>query len=109
MAIGTGEPFAEFVLSNLDITDKWPPLSTAVSYTYEAKRAAERNPFVGPTTTITVMLSDGKEYDLSDELWAALKEAHQPFQIPKVEWSKLKNPPIIETDRNPLRGRTGEK
>jgi hypothetical protein len=81
----------------------------AVSYIYEAKRAAQRNPFVGETTTISVMLADGREYDLSDELWDALKQAHRPLHVPTVEWSELKNPPLIEASRDPLIGRTGKR
>lgn len=109
VAIGTGEPFAESVLSSIDITNKWPTLAMAISYVYEAKLAAQRNPFVGETTTISVMLADGKEYDLSDELWNALKQKHEPLHIPTVEWSELKKPPLIESSRDPLKGRTGRR
>jgi ATP-dependent protease HslVU (ClpYQ) peptidase subunit len=109
VTIGTGSDIAQSILCHIDKSEDFLTVAEAVSWTYEAKRAAQRNPFVGTTTTISVMLPDGYEYDLSDELWAELKRRHRPFRVPQIRWDRLKHPPLELSDRSPLKYGRGSR
>lgn len=73
-AIGSGEPFAVAIFSQIEQGEGLRTLAESLTWVYQAKSAAENNPFVGKETVIWVLLEDGREFVVSDEAWPILGE-----------------------------------
>ena len=68
-AIGSGATIALSILCQTDHSETMPLMSCAM-WMFEAKLAAEKDPYVGPTTSMGLMLSEDRRFDLSEEAWA---------------------------------------
>lgn len=74
-AIGSGEPLAMAVFSQIDESMGYgATLHQCLTWVYQAKLFAENNPFVGGTTAIWVISQNGDDYTISDEAWEILEE-----------------------------------
>ncbi len=71
-AIGSGEPLAAAVFSQ--IKEEEQDLAECLTWVYQAKLAAQNNPFVGGKTTIWVLLGEKKEFKPTEETWGILEE-----------------------------------
>jgi 20S proteasome alpha/beta subunit len=72
VAIGAGEPLAAAVFSHIDQDDE-QTLEECITWVYQAKKVAQKNPFVGELTVIWV-IKDGEEYRLTEDAWEILHE-----------------------------------
>jgi 20S proteasome alpha/beta subunit len=72
VAIGSGEPLATAIFSQIE--EEVQTLPECLTWVYQAKLAAENNPYVGEKTVIWILLADGSEFIPSDEAWVILQE-----------------------------------
>lgn len=91
VAIGSGEPLAAAIFSQ--IKEDVQTLPECLTWVYQAKLAAENNPFVGKKTTIWILLGDKKEFQPSEKAWEILEET----------------PGIVLAKVNPKLGKLGAK
>ena len=71
IAIGSGEPLAAAIFSQID-QDGYQSLHECLTWVFQAKVAAQNNPYVGETTQIWVLFKKQREFMLSDEAWEIL-------------------------------------
>lgn len=71
-AIGSAEPLATAIFSQIE--EEVLALPECLTWTYQAKLAAQNNPYVGEKTVIWILLADGREFMLSDEAWEILRK-----------------------------------
>lgn len=72
VAIGAGEPLAAAIFSQIE--EEVQNLQECLTWVYQAKLAAENNPFVGDKTVMWVLLGDENEFQPSDEAWEILEK-----------------------------------
>jgi 20S proteasome alpha/beta subunit len=70
-AIGSGEPLAAAIFAQIE--EEVQSLPECLTWVYQAKVAAEKNPFVGDKTAMWILLGDKKEFQLSDAAWKILE------------------------------------
>jgi 20S proteasome alpha/beta subunit len=71
VAIGSGEPLATAIFSQIE--EEVQTLPECLTWVYQAKLAAENNPYVGKKTVIWILLEDGRELLPSEEAWQILE------------------------------------
>ena len=71
-AIGSGEPFAVAIFSQIEQGGGPRTLTECLTWVYQAKLAAQNNPYVGTETVIWILFEDGREVVPSDEAWDIL-------------------------------------
>lgn len=81
VAIGSGEPLAAAIFSQ--ITEEVQTLPECLTYVYQAKLAAQNNPFVGDKTVIWILLGDERELLPSEKAWQIL------WQTPGISLAKV--------------------
>jgi 20S proteasome alpha/beta subunit len=91
VAIGSGEPLAAAIFSQIE--EEVQNLQECLTWVYQAKLAAENNPFVGKKTVIWILLGDDRELIPSDEAWEILE------QTPGISLAKV-NPKLGELGEN---------
>jgi 20S proteasome alpha/beta subunit len=72
VAIGSGEPLAAAIFSQIE--GEVQTLQECLTWVYQAKLAAQNNPFVGKKTVVWVLLGDNKELLPSDKAWEILEK-----------------------------------
>jgi ATP-dependent protease HslVU (ClpYQ) peptidase subunit len=72
IAIGSGEPLATAIFSQIE--EEVQNLQECLTWVYQAKLAAQSNPFVGKKTVMWVLLGDESEFQPSDEAWKILEK-----------------------------------
>jgi 20S proteasome alpha/beta subunit len=71
VAIGSGEPLAAAIFSQIE--EEVQSLPECLTWVYQAKLAAQNNPYVGEKTVMWVLLGDEKEFQPSDATWEILE------------------------------------
>ena len=91
IAIGSGEPLAAAVLSQVD-QDTSQSLPECLTWVYQAKLAAENNPYVGKMTTFWVFSGNSEQaFLLTDEVWEILEQTSGLTLAPvSLDWRKLR-------------------
>jgi 20S proteasome alpha/beta subunit len=82
--IGSGGPIAEAFLHQYD-WDEDVPLEECLYRVYGAKVAAEKNPHVGPATSMEILTPDGR-FDLTEAGWKYLEKTVRPSRVPKLNF-----------------------
>jgi 20S proteasome alpha/beta subunit len=72
VAIGSGEPLAAAIFSQVE--KEVQNLQECMTWVYQAKLAAQNNPFVGTKTVMWVLLGDRDELLPSDKAWEILEK-----------------------------------
>lgn len=72
MAIGSGEPLATAIFSQ--IKEEAQTLPECLTWVYQAKLAAENNPYVGKRTVLWILLADGREVVPTEATWEILEK-----------------------------------
>lgn len=93
VAIGSGEPLATAIFSQ--ITEEEQDLAECLTWVYQAKLAAENNPYVGKKTVIWVLLGEEEEFQPTDEAWKILE------QTPGISLAPI-NPGLAKLEENLL-------
>jgi len=71
VAIGSGQPLAMAIFSQIE--EEVQTLPECLTWVYQAKLAAENNPYVGKKTVIWILLEDGREFLPSEVAWQILE------------------------------------
>lgn len=72
VSIGSGQSLAMAVFSQIE--EEVQTLPECLTWVYQAKLAAEKNPFVGTKTVIWILLEDGRELKPSEAAWQILEK-----------------------------------
>lgn len=85
VTIGSGGPIAEAFLHQYE-WDADISLEECLYRVYSAKRAAEKSPHVGPTTSFEILI-DQKRFDLTDDAFKEMKKKVQPSRSRYLRFS----------------------
>jgi len=96
-AVGTGSPIAAAFLQQMDYLD-WMPLEECLYRVFEAKSAAEKNPYVGHETAIEICTADARyrlSRDYGNKVLNHIKAKRRQIPSFPLEGNSIWKTPII--------------
>lgn len=104
VSIGSGQPLAMAVFSQIE--EEVQTLPECLTWVYQAKLAAQNNPYVGEKTVIWILLEDGRELKPSEAAWQILEKTPGiPLAPVRPELGALGEGMFVEDESDPKRRR----